>query len=116
MSKAVAIEYGPDGIRCNVIFPGGARPDISRGLADRIPRRRIAEPDECAAVVAFLASDEASHLTGAVVPEGGGWAAGGLQGMWTASYRRLIQSITAARLRADWWIGRVRCLTVDASG
>jgi NAD(P)-dependent dehydrogenase (short-subunit alcohol dehydrogenase family) len=86
LSKAVAIEYGPDHIRCNVVCPGAiktpmfdARPEVTQSLADRLPLRRNAEASECAEVAIFLASDAASHVTGAFIPVDGGWAAGGLR-------------------------------------
>ena len=81
--KTLAREVGPDGITVNTIAPGridterlrevygpgGAREE---GDLEQIPARRFGTPEEIAAVVAFLASDRSSYLTGAVIPVDGG--------------------------------------------
>ena len=85
LTRSAAIDYGRDGIRCNAVAPGPIdTPTFSsiRGeayeLADREARTalgRIGKPEEVASVVAFLASQEASYVTGAVVAIDGGWSA-----------------------------------------
>ena len=84
--KTLATELGPDGVTVNTIAPG--RIDTERvkhvygpdgPSADdlqQIPLRRLGAPAEIASVVAFLASDRASYLTGAVVPVDGGLTRG----------------------------------------
>ena len=80
-SKAVAREVAKDGILINCIAPGLiATPlitDLPQEQLDilytQIPLGRLGEPKEVAAIVAFLASDEASYLTGAVIDVTGGW-------------------------------------------
>jgi NAD(P)-dependent dehydrogenase (short-subunit alcohol dehydrogenase family) len=49
--------------------------DLERLAAERIPLRRLGRPDEIAAAVAFLSSNEASYITGHVLVADGGWLA-----------------------------------------
>ncbi len=79
LTKAWTAEYGPRGVRVNVVAPGPTRTPASAAmgemfdaLAATVPARRGAEPDEIAAAVCFLASDEASFIYGAVLPADGG--------------------------------------------
>ena len=73
MSKATAIEYGPNNIRVNSVHPGFIRTPMMAEATDeeggdalvQIPLRRIADPAEVSNLVLFLASDEASYITGA---------------------------------------------------
>jgi NAD(P)-dependent dehydrogenase (short-subunit alcohol dehydrogenase family) len=82
-TKAAAIEYGTQGIRANVICPGFILTEImAQGAEDFIPDiaskaalNRPGESEEVAEVGAFLASDRASFITGAVIPVDGGWSA-----------------------------------------
>jgi NAD(P)-dependent dehydrogenase (short-subunit alcohol dehydrogenase family) len=89
MTKAIAMEYGRYGIRCNIVLPGTVRtpvwderqardPDVLRTLTRWYPLGRIVEPDEVARVIAFLASDAASAVTGAALPVDCGLLAGNL--------------------------------------
>jgi NAD(P)-dependent dehydrogenase (short-subunit alcohol dehydrogenase family) len=85
LTRHVATNYGRDGIRCIAICPGGVLTNI--GVHDLHPRgeeainrvvqasERWADPAEIAAVVAFLASDEASFVNGAAIVADGGWTA-----------------------------------------
>jgi NAD(P)-dependent dehydrogenase (short-subunit alcohol dehydrogenase family) len=91
LSQAVAVEYGPVNIRCNVICPGAIRTPMfetnTRPLAQMLgkdpewlfkkftsfsPLRRIGSPDEIASICSFLASDDSSLLTGGVLVADGG--------------------------------------------
>jgi NAD(P)-dependent dehydrogenase (short-subunit alcohol dehydrogenase family) len=80
MTRQAAVEYGPQGITCNVVAPGATATPPMRtmprefldALAARSPLHRIAEPAEIAAMIAFLCSDEAGFVTGAVVAVDGG--------------------------------------------
>ena len=82
LTKSVAKEVGGDGITVNAVLPGLTRtPTIENFMSDRYkeaiiaetPLGRIAEPEEVAKVIAFLASDDASYITGAALPVSGGW-------------------------------------------
>jgi 3-oxoacyl-[acyl-carrier protein] reductase len=75
-TKAIANEYMRTGITANTLAPTLIRtPMIAdmADLADKVPIGRLGEPDDVAAVVAFLASDHASYITGEVVDVNGGW-------------------------------------------
>jgi meso-butanediol dehydrogenase/(S,S)-butanediol dehydrogenase/diacetyl reductase len=89
LTRALALEHGRDGIRVNAVLPGdvdtpllraGGRDqpltddDIAR-MGESIPLGRVAQPREIASVVAFLASDEASYVTGVLLPVDGGYTA-----------------------------------------
>ncbi len=81
-SKAAAVRYGPSGVRVNTVHPGYMPPMLNATnaaeRADKIaatPLRRIGEPIEVAFGVLFLASDEASFVTGAELVIDGGFIA-----------------------------------------
>ena len=72
LTRAIAVEMAPHGIRANCIIPGFIRtealdriPDHQKGMITaRVPQRRMGEPEELAEVACFLLSDAASHVTG----------------------------------------------------
>lgn len=79
LTRAVAAEAGPDGVRCNAVAPGIVltkwveknMPSVSK-QADHTPLRRLGRPDDIAAAIAFLASDDASFITGEALTVSGG--------------------------------------------
>jgi 3-oxoacyl-[acyl-carrier protein] reductase len=79
-AKAVALEIGSRGVTVNVVAPGLIDTDMTRAIteraqedwASRIPLRRLGTPDDVAAAVCFLVSDEASYITGQVLAVNGG--------------------------------------------
>jgi len=89
LTRGAAVEWGPRGIRVNAVAPGPTlTPLIDAWIQDQsdpavfqrevesaIPQRRFGTPAEVAATVAFLASDEAAHITGASVAIDGGYTA-----------------------------------------
>ena len=87
LTKAIAMELAPRGIRANVVCPGTVGIAITNrlwqndaameGLLSHIPMGRQGAPHEIANAVAFLASEEASYITGAELPVDGGWTCGG---------------------------------------
>ena len=82
LTKSVAKEAGSDGVTVNTVLPGLTRtPTIETFMADKFkksildntPLGRMGESEEIASVIAFLASDEASYITGTPIPVSGGW-------------------------------------------
>ncbi|HEY0876264.1 MAG TPA: 3-oxoacyl-ACP reductase FabG [Vicinamibacterales bacterium] len=79
-SKAVALEVASRGITVNVVAPGLIDTDMTRAItesaheewASKIPLKRLGSPEDVAAAVCFLASDEASYITGQVLAVNGG--------------------------------------------
>lgn len=89
LTQAIASEYGRHGIRCNAVCPGSVRtdnvswqarlardPQVFERIARWYPLGRVAEPDDIAKAVSFLASDEAGYISGAIMPVDGGLMAG----------------------------------------
>ncbi|MFB8281406.1 SDR family NAD(P)-dependent oxidoreductase [Nocardia colli] len=86
ITRVLAIEGGPKGIRSNAVLPGVIDTDIMEGVVDNgremlasfgsaHPIGRIGKPEEIAETVAFLCSDAASFITGALLAVDGGWTA-----------------------------------------
>ena len=86
ITKAAAVQNGKDGIRVNSVHPGilpamrtaklTAEPTLRARWIQRIPLGRVGEPEEVANAVLFLASDEASYVSGAELYVDGGYLAG----------------------------------------
>ena len=84
LTRAVARELAPRGITCNVVAPGPIVTAMTDGLPDdwrtwaeaTVPLGRLGTPEEVGAVVAFLCSDAAGYVTGAIVPVDGGLGMG----------------------------------------
>jgi 3-oxoacyl-[acyl-carrier protein] reductase len=83
-ARSVARELGSRSITVNVVAPGPVATDMTAALSDdrmadltaMVPLQRVADPAEIAGVVAFLASDDAAYITGAVIPVDGGLGMG----------------------------------------
>ncbi|CAN7533309.1 SDR family NAD(P)-dependent oxidoreductase [Phenylobacterium sp. LjRoot219] len=81
--RNLAVDYAADGVRVNAVSPGytrtpltaPSRPEVKAAFIDAVPMRRAAEPEEIAEVIAFLASDRASYLTGQNIAVDGGMTA-----------------------------------------
>ena len=84
MARSVTRELGARGITANVVAPGFIDTDMTSALPEaqqdeykkKIPAGRFAKPEEVARVVAWLASDDASYISGAVIPVDGGLGMG----------------------------------------
>jgi NAD(P)-dependent dehydrogenase (short-subunit alcohol dehydrogenase family) len=93
LAKNLAVELGPAGVRINVVAPGTVRTRVwdhqggPDALAPLYPLGRVGEPADIAAAIAFLASDDASWITGVTLPVDGGSLAGPL-----ATMSRLLPS------------------------
>jgi len=85
LTEGLAIELGVKGITVNAIAPGSIETDMAKeltedekvrqGLLARLPIKRVGQPEDIGAAAVFLASDEASYITGSVVYVDGGWLA-----------------------------------------
>jgi NAD(P)-dependent dehydrogenase (short-subunit alcohol dehydrogenase family) len=90
LTKSLCVVLSPDRIRVNAICPGPVRTPMLTGFmakeagdvdevaklySSRVPLARVAEPEEIAAAVAFLAGDESSYITGVALPVDGGYTA-----------------------------------------
>ena len=85
LTKQFAVAFGAKGIRVNAIAPGYIETPMTEGireidgateyLTSLHPLGRLGQPEEIAAVAAFLASDEASFINGIVLPVDGGYTA-----------------------------------------
>jgi 3-oxoacyl-[acyl-carrier protein] reductase len=80
MTRSMAIDLGPFGIRINVVGPGAihteefaaAGEEAKRRRAQTVPLGRVGYPEDIAGAVAFLASEDASYITGQIIYVDGG--------------------------------------------
>jgi NAD(P)-dependent dehydrogenase (short-subunit alcohol dehydrogenase family) len=87
--RSMALAFAADGIRVNAVAPGTISTEMQQAMVasgraslerylDRIPMKRIGRPEELADAVFYLASPQASYISGVVLDVDGGWAGGGL--------------------------------------
>ncbi len=84
LARSIARELGSRGITANVVAPGPVATDMTAALGEKVlaeiisavPIGRMATPEEVAGVIAFLASDDAAYITGAIIPVDGGLGMG----------------------------------------
>jgi NAD(P)-dependent dehydrogenase (short-subunit alcohol dehydrogenase family) len=82
LTRLLAVQYGHDGVRANCICPGGVDTPMTAGAFDtpeakerarrHVPLGKVAQPEQIASTVAFLLSDDASHVTGQTLTVDGG--------------------------------------------
>jgi NAD(P)-dependent dehydrogenase (short-subunit alcohol dehydrogenase family) len=81
-----AFIYGPQGVRCNAVAPGPVATNIEAPFKSELATQRIgpllqtvlppiAQPEQLAAAICWLASDDAANVNGVVLPSDGGWSA-----------------------------------------
>jgi meso-butanediol dehydrogenase / (S,S)-butanediol dehydrogenase / diacetyl reductase len=90
LTRQIALDLASEGIRVNAVAPGEidtpmmlvqlgddeAPEQMKARIAATVPMRRVGKPEEVAAVIAFLLSDQASYVSGVIVPIDGGLTAG----------------------------------------
>ncbi|MFF0499620.1 3-oxoacyl-ACP reductase FabG1 [Nocardia aobensis] len=84
LARSITRELGSRSITANVVAPGFIDTDMTQGLDAKyqqiaqkaIPMQRVGDPEEVAAVISFLASDESSYVSGAIIPVDGGLGMG----------------------------------------
>lgn len=87
LTRCLALEWGPWGIGVNAVGPGITETPLTRGyleadpvrrrtMIDKIPLRRLGQPDDMSGAVLFLASDLAGYITGQTLYVDGGWGVG----------------------------------------
>ena len=93
LTRAMALDLGKDGVRVNAVNPSFTETGMTKGMKDeailakfmeRIPMKRVAQPDDIAKVILFLASDDAGFVTGVNLPVDGGLSASNGQPDMTA--------------------------------
>ena len=77
LTRAMALDLAPYGVRVNALVPGsidtqGMSPEVKRERGEVVPLRRVGEPEDLAGPAAFLASDDASYITGHILVVDGG--------------------------------------------
>ncbi|NVM94251.1 SDR family NAD(P)-dependent oxidoreductase [Arthrobacter wenxiniae] len=86
LTKSTAFFYGPQGIRCNAVAPGGVATNIDASMKSEFAGQRlrsfmetnvpsVATPEELAAAITWLLSDDAANVSGVILASDGGWAA-----------------------------------------
>ena len=85
LTRSLAVDHATEGVRVNSVCPGFVETPMTDDYLDQeqfyefvlagTPMDRVAQPEEVAGIVAFLASEKASYITGANVPVDGGWTA-----------------------------------------
>lgn len=86
LTKSIAFYYGPSGIRANAVAPGAVATNIVAPMNSEFAAKRVgpimqatippvAEPEQLAAAITWLLSDDSTNVNGAILPSDGGWSA-----------------------------------------
>lgn len=89
LTRCLALEWGPQGVRVNAIVPGpiagtegmarlAPSPAMQTAVCDSVPLRRLGTPEDIGHACLFLASELGSYINGAILPVDGGWLQGGV--------------------------------------
>ena len=81
LTRSLAAEFGPQGVRVNLVSPGLTETDSIAEIPERLrklqamqtPLRRLCRPEDVAQTILFLCSGPGDYITGADIPVGGGW-------------------------------------------
>ena len=103
ITRCLAMEWGPEGIRINSVVPGpiegtegmkrlAPTPEFLQKATASVPLKRLGQPDDVGNLCLFLASPMASYISGAVIPVDGGWSLGGASSL-SGSLAKILQQM-----------------------
>lgn len=106
ITRCLALEWGPEGIRINSIVPGpiegtegmqrlAPTEELMEAARESVPMKRLGQPEDIGNMALFLASPMASYLTGAILPVDGGWSLGGASSL-SNTLGEILKSFTEA--------------------
>lgn len=106
ITRCLALEWGPEGIRINSVVPGpiegtegmkrlAPTPEFMQKAQDSVPLKRLGKTADIGNMCLFLASEQASYVSGAVIPVDGGWSLGGASGL-SSQLGELFKQMTGA--------------------
>lgn len=106
ITRCLALEWGPEGIRINSVVPGpiegtegmkrlAPTPEFMQKAKDSVPLKRLGKTTDIGNMCLFLASEQASYVSGAVIPVDGGWSLGGASGL-SSQLGELFKQMTGA--------------------
>jgi len=104
ITRCLALEWGPEGIRINSLVPGpidgtegmkrlAPTPELMKMTRESVPMKRLGAPEDLGNAAMFLASPLASYLSGAIIPVDGGWALSGASGL-SSTLGDLLKTMT----------------------
>jgi len=107
ITRCLALEWGPEGIRINSIVPGpiegtegmkrlAPTPEFMEKAKESVPLKRLGQTEDIGNMCLFLASDQASYVSGTVIPVDGGWSLGGASGL-SSQLGELFKQLTEAK-------------------
>lgn len=107
ITRCLALEWGPEGIRINSVVPGpiegtegmkrlAPTPEFMEKAKDSVPLKRLGHTSDIGNMCLFLASEQAAYVSGAVIPVDGGWSLGGASGL-SNQLGELFKQLTGAK-------------------